>query len=272
MSFGDEHAHLVLLAVRATHQRRGIARRMTEWLLESAATAGIASIKVELRTDNAAAYALYRGLGFVEMLRAPGYYRGREAAIFMMRMLRPPGLEAAHVAAADARPALDGDARQREGRRSDETVSACIAACPPPCRASGSGTRPWRFARRSGFAMSEILVLIIVALGGLAGVRCAAGARDRHARGSAGSVPGAGTAISRRYRPRRAHSLCARRGRAASPATNVFVRVFRRRTHSPRRPSCSARRPARIAAARPLPHRVIAGDAHVCKPMSNTAA
>ncbi|HXU54487.1 MAG TPA: GNAT family N-acetyltransferase [Casimicrobiaceae bacterium] len=92
MSFGDEHAHLVLLAVRTTHQRRGIARRMTEWLLESAATAGIASIKVELRTDNIAAYQLYRGLGFVEMMRAPGYYRGRETAIFMMRMLRPPGL------------------------------------------------------------------------------------------------------------------------------------------------------------------------------------
>lgn len=92
MSFGDEHAHLVLLAVRATHQRRGIARRMTEWLLESAVTAGIASIKVELRADNAAAYALYRALGFAEMLRAPGYYRGREAAIFMMRMLRPSGL------------------------------------------------------------------------------------------------------------------------------------------------------------------------------------
>lgn len=92
MSFGDEHAHLVLLAVRATHQRQGIARRMTEWLLESAATAGIASVKVELRSDNAPAYALYQGLGFAEMLRAPGYYRGRETAIFMMRMLRPPGL------------------------------------------------------------------------------------------------------------------------------------------------------------------------------------
>lgn len=93
MSFGDEHAHLVLLAVRASHQRRGIARRMTEWLLASAAVAGIASIKVELRTDNAAAYALYRGLGFAEMLRADGYYRGREAAIFMIRMLRPAGIE-----------------------------------------------------------------------------------------------------------------------------------------------------------------------------------
>ncbi|HEY7945225.1 MAG: GNAT family N-acetyltransferase [Burkholderiales bacterium] len=92
MSFGDEHAHLVLLAVRASHQRRGIARRMAEWLLESAVTAGIASIKVELRADNVAAHELYRGLGFAEMLRAQGYYRGREPAIFMMRMLRPAGL------------------------------------------------------------------------------------------------------------------------------------------------------------------------------------
>ncbi|MGH8799570.1 MAG: GNAT family N-acetyltransferase [Casimicrobiaceae bacterium] len=92
MHFGDEHAHLILLAVRASHQRRGVARRMVAWLLESASTAGIASIKVELRADNAAAFALYRGLGFAEMLRAQGYYRGREAAIFMMRMLRPAGL------------------------------------------------------------------------------------------------------------------------------------------------------------------------------------
>src|SRR4029079_3688108 len=45
MSFGDEHAHLVLLAVRATHQRRGIARRMTEWLRESGATASMSAIE-----------------------------------------------------------------------------------------------------------------------------------------------------------------------------------------------------------------------------------
>ena len=92
MSFGNERAHLVLLAVREGCRRRGIARRMTQWLIESAATAGIATVHVELRDQNRAAYALYRTLGFSETLRLPGYYRGREAAIRMLRLLRPPGL------------------------------------------------------------------------------------------------------------------------------------------------------------------------------------
>jgi [ribosomal protein S18]-alanine N-acetyltransferase len=90
MSFGEERAHLVLLAVRPVCQRRGIGRRLMQWLLQSATTAGIASIHVELRADNEAAYALYRTLGFAEILRLPGYYRGRETAVRMMRMLRAP--------------------------------------------------------------------------------------------------------------------------------------------------------------------------------------
>jgi ribosomal-protein-alanine N-acetyltransferase len=88
MSFGEGRAHLVLLAVRPACQRRGVARRLVQWLLQSAVVAGIASIHVELRAENEAAYALYRALGFVETLRLPGYYRGREAAVRMMRMLR----------------------------------------------------------------------------------------------------------------------------------------------------------------------------------------
>ncbi len=96
MTFGDERAHLVLLAVRSTHQRRGIARRMVEWLLRTAAVAGIASIHVELRADNRPAYALYRALGFAETLRVAGYYRGREAAVRMIRLLRPPQIAAQH--------------------------------------------------------------------------------------------------------------------------------------------------------------------------------
>jgi len=94
MTFGDERAHLVLLAVHATHQRRGIGRRMVEWLLRTAAIAGIASVHVELRADNARAYALYRTLGFAETLRVPGYYRGRETAVRMIRLLRAPQLGA----------------------------------------------------------------------------------------------------------------------------------------------------------------------------------
>lgn len=90
MSFRDERGHLVLLAVRPSHQRRGIARAMVDWLGQSALVAGVASLHVELRAGNAAAYALYRSAGYAETLRVPGYYRGREAAVRMMRLLRAP--------------------------------------------------------------------------------------------------------------------------------------------------------------------------------------
>ncbi len=94
MSFGDERAHLVLLAVRPSHRRRGIARRMLCWLVDSAAIAGTASIHVELRADNAAAYAMYETLGFAETFRVPRYYRGVETAVRMLRVLRAPGVVA----------------------------------------------------------------------------------------------------------------------------------------------------------------------------------
>ena len=90
MKFGDERAHLVLLAVRPAYQRRGIARRIIHWLVESAVTAGVESIHVELRARNTAAYTFYRAIGFAETLRLPGYYSGRETAIRMLRLLRAP--------------------------------------------------------------------------------------------------------------------------------------------------------------------------------------
>ena len=92
MRLPDERAHIVLLAVRPSHQQSGIGRRMTEWILASAAIAGVASVHVELRAGNKAAYALYRAAGFTETLRLQGYYAGRESAIRMMRLLRSPGV------------------------------------------------------------------------------------------------------------------------------------------------------------------------------------
>lgn len=92
MDFADERAHLVLLAVRPTHRRQGIGRRLLEWLVESALTAGIASIHLELRASNEAARAFYNAMGFTETLVVPGYYRGpggaKESAMRMLRMLR----------------------------------------------------------------------------------------------------------------------------------------------------------------------------------------
>ncbi len=91
MDFGDERAHLVLLAVQPMQRRLGIGRRMMEWLLESALTAGMASVHLELRADNAAGRRFYRALGFSETLLMPRYYDGREAAMRMIRVLRAPG-------------------------------------------------------------------------------------------------------------------------------------------------------------------------------------
>ena len=88
MHFGDEHAHLNLLAVRPSHQRLGIGRHMVEWLLESAKVAGIAAIHLELRAVNHVARSFYKSLGFTESAYIPGYYSGREMALRMVRVLR----------------------------------------------------------------------------------------------------------------------------------------------------------------------------------------
>jgi [ribosomal protein S18]-alanine N-acetyltransferase len=95
MEFGDERAHLVLLAVRPSHRRLGIGQRMLDWLLESARVAGIASIHLELRAGNDAARRFYRAMGFYETVLVPGYYRSgegrKEGALRMLRVLRNPG-------------------------------------------------------------------------------------------------------------------------------------------------------------------------------------
>lgn len=91
MDFGEERAHLALLAVSPGYRRRGIGRRLMEWLLESARTAGIASVHLELRSGNEAARRFYRAMGFSETILVPGYYGGRESALRMIRVLRAPG-------------------------------------------------------------------------------------------------------------------------------------------------------------------------------------
>ncbi len=88
MSFGDEHAHLVLLCVQPLVRRRGVGRRLTDWLLASARVAGMASVRLELRADNAIAWAFYRQLGFTQGQLLPAYYDGLIAARSMRLELR----------------------------------------------------------------------------------------------------------------------------------------------------------------------------------------
>ena len=88
MNFGDEQAHLSLLAVMPTYQRCGIGKQLMAWLEESALTAGIMTINLELRATNFAARDFYRALGFNEAAYIPGYYRGVETALRMSRDIR----------------------------------------------------------------------------------------------------------------------------------------------------------------------------------------
>ncbi len=88
MQFGDERAHLSLFAVRPDYQRQGVGRRMLEWLTASALTAGIASVHLELRETNLDARRFYLKQGFAETARIPGYYRGAETAVRMLREIR----------------------------------------------------------------------------------------------------------------------------------------------------------------------------------------
>jgi ribosomal protein S18 acetylase RimI-like enzyme len=87
MHFGDEAAHLNLLAVSAEHRRQGLGRQLIDWLSTSAVEAGIFRIDLELRETNGGARAFYHSLGFQSLDLVQGYYQGREPALRMSRRL-----------------------------------------------------------------------------------------------------------------------------------------------------------------------------------------
>jgi ribosomal protein S18 acetylase RimI-like enzyme len=85
MQFGDETAHLNLIAVAPEHRRQGLGRLLMEWLTATAIEAGIFRIDLELRVQNHAARVFYERLGFDSLGTVEGYYQGSEAALRMTR-------------------------------------------------------------------------------------------------------------------------------------------------------------------------------------------
>ncbi len=88
MRYGDERAHLNLLAVDPGHRRRGVARTLLTWLEDSALTAGTFTVTLELRAHNTGARAFYGALGYAESGEVPGYYQGVETAVRLQRDVR----------------------------------------------------------------------------------------------------------------------------------------------------------------------------------------
>lgn len=87
MRYGDDDAHLDLLAVAPPYRRSGIGRQLMEWLEECAIVAGIFNVDLEVRAGNEEAQIFYNRMGYRTLLQLPGYYQGIEAALRMGRDL-----------------------------------------------------------------------------------------------------------------------------------------------------------------------------------------
>jgi [ribosomal protein S18]-alanine N-acetyltransferase len=81
MKYGDEEAHLLLLAVDSRKRRRGVGSALLSWLESTARTAGLGVIRLETRRSNLAAQAFYSRLGYREVARVRGWYRGIEDGV-----------------------------------------------------------------------------------------------------------------------------------------------------------------------------------------------
>jgi [ribosomal protein S18]-alanine N-acetyltransferase len=87
MHYGEEVAHLALLAVQPEHRGRGLGRRLLEWLEKPALVAGIRRVRLEARADNPGAIAFYQRCGYRTLTTLPGYYQGRLDALRLEKPL-----------------------------------------------------------------------------------------------------------------------------------------------------------------------------------------
>ena len=77
------------VAVFPQYRRMGVARALMERLTDTAETRGASFVTLEARVSNAGAVALYRGLGFREAGRRPGFYSSpKEDALILTKFLK----------------------------------------------------------------------------------------------------------------------------------------------------------------------------------------
>jgi ribosomal protein S18 acetylase RimI-like enzyme len=87
MRYGDDDAHLDLLAVAPPYRRLGVGRQLLQWLEKCAVVAGIFNVALEVRAGNEGAQLFYRRMGYCTLAHLPGYYQGVEAALRLSRGL-----------------------------------------------------------------------------------------------------------------------------------------------------------------------------------------
>jgi ribosomal protein S18 acetylase RimI-like enzyme len=92
MHYGDEKAHLSLLAVHPARREHGVGAQLLDWLEKCAAVAGCGRIELEAREDNPVALAFYGLRGYERFATVPGYYQGRIAALRLAKSLLPANI------------------------------------------------------------------------------------------------------------------------------------------------------------------------------------
>jgi ribosomal protein S18 acetylase RimI-like enzyme len=88
MEYREEHAHLVLFAVRTERQRQGIGSAVLLWLEAVARTAGAQRIQVEARRENLEARSFYNEHGYHERVIDKAMYGGRVDGVLLEKWLR----------------------------------------------------------------------------------------------------------------------------------------------------------------------------------------
>jgi ribosomal-protein-alanine N-acetyltransferase len=79
-----DEAHIVTIAVRESHRRRGLGELLLITAIHLAQAKGQAMMTLECRVSNEAALALYRKYGFQQVGRRPQYYSdNREDALIL---------------------------------------------------------------------------------------------------------------------------------------------------------------------------------------------
>ena len=87
MRYGEDVAHLDLLAVAPSYRRAGVGRQLLLWVEKCANVGGILRIELEVRAQNSRAQMFYETMGYRRICHVPGYYDGTEDAFRMRRDL-----------------------------------------------------------------------------------------------------------------------------------------------------------------------------------------
>jgi ribosomal-protein-alanine N-acetyltransferase len=89
MKYGDDAAHLLLLAVRAGSRRYGVGSAIVLWFERVALAAGVTRLRLEARERNTAALAFYRHHGWHVTATIAGMYLGVEDGVRLEKTLGP---------------------------------------------------------------------------------------------------------------------------------------------------------------------------------------